>query len=532
MPSINLPLNDVASSVERPVVFDVLRQLMVITGISPKTKIRFYGGEAMSGQFGSYIGQKEPGLNLWPHNENVTIEVDEDFSPEHMLNMQVKGRDTPPVFLDPALRVSLRPAYSTTDVTMRVTYKAQDENQAKRWRNEVRTRIAMGREVNMHTLTYNYALPSVFEALLMHIYELREASAGYGQSFGQWWAQCASPRFTIVTTQVGGSATPVVAGVQAMVQGVFDMDGAPEKPTKDADVGLWSMSFSYKFRYDKPIEMIADYPLAVHQQPIGAKFRQFNNAPIHKKVLQQLSTSGVSLDHFSTNQEMARNLANKGLTLPIIDDWLPAAGTVPNATVKVFTAMCQLKSTDLRTLLNLKQLGDFNLLSDVVTFLEDGEYEYLVGTGTSIFKITVYEGYEVIHFSELEVDSALNVKATRDLDLRKIYHVRFSLYADIMHLQASAVARLLLQPELKLRLVKAINAALTMSGNARGLRKNALNLHDLARLRIDGELPSSYGYSLFQTLFVQSERMENYQPPVTTPVLVERPYVPVPSTPT
>jgi hypothetical protein len=515
------------SSVERPVIYDVIRQLMELTGLSDKTMIRFFGEDAQAAQWGSTIGAAQPYRNLWPHRAAVTIEVEEDFDPNHMLNMAVKDSENPYLFVDRDLNVLVKPAYSPSNVTIKVVYHGVDKNEAQKWRNDVRTRYVQGRELNLHTLTYSYALPAGLEGLLLHVYDLRSNVAPDGLSLGQWWAKCASPKFTKVVTQAGTHPVIVVAETQSNVQGYFDFEGAPERQSKSSEPDMWEVSFSYKFKYDKPIEMNAQYPLVVHQQPLAEQFRQFNNAKPHEDILRQLSLSGQYLNNFTGNAQLAKRLANKGVTLPLEDDWLPLQGTVPSSTVKVLTGMAGISAEDKRSLLDLTDLGNFMLTPEIVAFMKESEYPYMSGHAASIFQITVYEGYNVLPISDIEVTSGLMVRATRDLDLRKLYHVRLGLHGKIIGLQSAAVARLRRYPAIVLLLAKALAGALTESGSYSDLRKSGLNAHDLALLGIQGPIPSTYGYSLFQTMFVVANRMGQYHPAPPIPVTIERPFVPI-----
>lgn len=527
MPNINLPISDLMSTVERPVIYSVLRQLMALTGIAETTLIRFFGEDAKAAQWNSTIGEKSPLQNLWPHRDSLTIEVEEDFDPNHIFNMSVKEPENPYLFVDRDLNVLIHPIYSPTQVMIRVVYHGVDKNEAQRWRNDVRTRVAQGREINMHRLQYSYTLPLAFQALLENVYDLRSAVGSDGLSLEQWWYKCASPKFTSVSTQAGTNPSIVVAETQSMVQGLFDFEGVPEKQNKSEEADMWELAFTYRFKYDKPISMNAKYPLLVHQQPIGAPFRQFNNASLYDKVLRSLSLSGKYFAGFQGDLQMAKYMANKGVTLPLEDDWVPLQGTVPTNTVKAFTGMAAISEQDKRTLIDLKDLGDYQLVSKVLAFMAQSEYPYMTGHATSIFQVTVYEGYNVLPVEDVQVTSDLVVQATRDLDLTKLYHVRLGICAQMVGLTSTAVARLraYADPDLIPLMIQALNGALSAVGKAPDLHKGSLNPHDLGLLGVQNTAPTTYGYSLFQTLFVITDRLSRFQPTSPTPIAIEQPFV-------
>lgn len=529
MPTINSPIKDLLPSVDIPVIYDVIRQLMRITGISPKTIIRFPGEDAKMKQWNSQtIGALSGALNIWPHLDNVRIEVEEDFNPDRILNMAVKAPENPYLFVDRELNVLLNAVYSPTNVTINVIYEGVDKNEAMRWRNDVRTRMAQGREINLHTLKYSYGLPPEFEALLMHIYDLRSNVGSYSDNIEDWWYKCASPKFTVSTDQAGNHATIVVAEQQSMVQGVFDWE-MPEKMRKSTDADMWEVSFAYKFTFDKPIEINAKYPMLVHQQLIGDVFRQYNNFKPYEDILRELQLSGKYLSQFQGDRQIVNSLANKGVTLPIEDDWQPLPKTVPTGTVRVFTALVSISEADKRSLLDLKNLGQFQLVPLLLDFMAAGEYPYMTQHMASILQLTLFEGYDVLDPADFQVNSDLTITATRDLDVRKMYHVRLALNANILSLMPGALSRIkAFGGNLASVLAQALNGALGESGRDPDLKKNALNAYDLGRLGLQGGmLPPSYSYSLFQTLFVVAKRLDEYQPSGANPHAIDHPFVAV-----
>lgn len=526
MPSLQLPINDLMSSVERPVVFDIIRQLMDLTGISDKTLIRFFGEEAKAPQWGSFnVGAVEPYSNLWPHRDNLMIEVEEDFDPNHMLSIATKEVEVPYLFVDRDINFMIKPIYSPSQVTIRMIYRCADKNEAIKWRNDIRARVVRGYEVNLHRLKYSYAFPQAFEALVEHIYDLRSAVGGNGEELGQWWGRCASPKFTKVVTQAGTNPVIVVAETQGNVQGYFDFEAVPDKPTKSNEPEMWELSFGYHFKYDKPIAMTAKYPILIHQQLITELFRQDVRAQKYEAVLKQLSMSGEYLNNFTGDSQLAQHAANAGVYWPLDDDWFPLQGTVPPNTLRVFTGLTCISDEDKRSLLDLTDLGDYQLVQPVLDWFRAGEYAYLSGHASSIFQITVYEGYNVLPLGDFEVTPQLVVRATRDLDLTKLYHVRVAFNAKMVALQTAALDRLRRNRLMADLLAKAINGALTDCGMAADLRKNSLNEQDFALMGLGGRGPSTYGHTLFQTLFVQANRVDAYKPAPSDPQALDRPFI-------
>ena len=123
MPNISLPIEDIHDSVERPVVFSIVREVLELTELSDKTPISFYDDEGKSAQLGSLINSDPNRVNKWPFDERVRIEVEEDFDPASMLTIHTQQPENIPIFLDDTLGIVIKPIYSPTKVVINFNYR-------------------------------------------------------------------------------------------------------------------------------------------------------------------------------------------------------------------------------------------------------------------------------------------------------------------------------------------------------------------------------------------------------------------------
>lgn len=509
MPSINIPIGDLTSTVERPVIYDIIRQMQDLTGISSKTPVHFYGDDAKAPQWNSQqVGGKYQSDNLWPHMENITIEVDEDYTPDRLISSSIKQPDNPFIFIDEEVGTYIKPVYSATDVVIRVKFKARDKNQANRWRNEIRTRTGMNRDINMHEITYSYHLPEEYLGILENLYTLKENINGTGESFKDWFFNHASDRIGNVSDLAGKNVILVVSEKAAGIQGLFDFEGVPDKPEKEDDHEVWTIGFSYKFKYEKPINTVMYYSNFIHQQAVAKKY--LGNAPAYslQNVWKNRPTSAENFAFFQEDNRIFKAMANKGLAIPSFDEFIPR--NIPSTTLKVFTIVTFITPTDKRSLFNLRHLGEFNLDEEVLNFIAASEYPYITKSFNSIFNLHLYENTNIVEDGILTVDSDLNVNATADLDLNKTYRVRLSMGADMSYLTAPALSRLKDFPTVRDKVVSAINLALGSSGNQTDLMKNKLREIDYILLGTKPGNNLMYGSSLAQALFVVANRLSNY----------------------
>ena len=520
MPNITIPISDLLTTVERPVIFDVIRQVQDLTGISSKTQIRYYGEDAKAAQWNSTITKDASKHNLWPHVENLSIEVEDDYAVNRMLSIAVKQPEVPFVFIDEALGMYVKPVYSPQETTIRFKYVTKDRNQAVRWRNEIRTRTAMNRDINMHTVTYGWRFPDVYLDILKSIHTLREAIDGYGDTFERYFDDHTTDRMTTLTNLSATVAMLSVAETQTGIQGFFDFEGVPDKPEKGEEADVWTISFSYKFTYDKPINTVFNYPFLVHQQLIDEKYRFPINIDTVEQQWLSKPSSAQAFANFEISGKEARYRADQGLVIPNFDDFQP--NSIPPSTLRVFTALTSITPQDKKTLLNLGELGDFNLDPDILDFIRTEEYTYMDRVYNSIFCLNLYSEQYLQQEICIRITPNLDVLSLVDLDLRKKYHLRLSMVADMTYLTPGAVSRLKKYPGVLDKIVRSINLALLNSSNQSDVG-NTLRDYDYYVLGFGRGRPLVHG-TLVQTLFITANRTSQYEAPKPLPPTAVNPY--------
>lgn len=480
MPNLVHPIDNVQYSVERPVVYDIARQLLDIMQISHKTPIAFSGDEGKIAQKNSTLYKDHFTENYWPYNEKIYIEVEEEYEKDRILSTAIRGPENILVFNDPALGVSIKPIYSSMEVTIQFKYRAVDRNQANRWRNDMRTRVSMMRDVNLHEIVYHYTLPSIFIPIIREVHRLRENIAGYGESFEDYFSKYLTVNASVVSNFAGNGQMWAVSEKQARVQGYFDFEDAPDKPERDGELDAWDTTVSYRFKYDKPIECHIQYPLMVHQQILDQAYWSPRKTNTFDDIPKTYTLSSGQFHQFEDSTYNQLYSSNKGIAIPEYDEFTP--GAILPASLRVFCAMASLEATDLKTLFNLRELGDVALDSDILAFMSESEYPFMGKEYASIFNLSLYEGSYFKAKNILTVDKNLNVSSTIELNLRKEYHVRLSMIADFSLLKDDALTRLRKFPKVAIKIIAALNAALSEYGNEKDLAKNRLSWDEIKRL--------------------------------------------------
>lgn len=158
MPKVYYSISGSRESVTRPVITQITNQLMEWTGISKKTNIFYPGDNERIAQTGVNITPSET-PNITPHQERLSIEVDENTDQARMISEAVFRPEHFAIFSDEKIGVEIVPVYSSTEVAINFKYRAKDKSSAMRWRDEIRARTSANREMFVHSINYCYLVP-------------------------------------------------------------------------------------------------------------------------------------------------------------------------------------------------------------------------------------------------------------------------------------------------------------------------------------------------------------------------------------
>lgn len=427
MPKLVLTNPGVRDSVTRPVVLDIVRQLLVWTGLPKDTQIIFPGYDDKAVQPGSTI-TNEPEFNYFDSHSQWKISIEETHQEDRALSMAVLYDDNPKIFDDEDARVWMRPSYSPCDVTLRIRSRFTDKDQAIRWREDIRTRVGMNREARVHGISYSYLLPKEFIEVLKVIHAMREVPdmAPYGQTWDEYLAFYFSPKARILSDLIGKNQEWGVAETQARVLGYFNFEMIPDENEKSGDGSTQQIEFTYTFKFDKPVATVMSYPLVINNQLINKKFRPTGPDERIEDNALQYSQSAYAFSYFE-NARVTENIAMPGIAIPDFDEFIPARGTVPTATLRVLTGLTTIDLAAPRDLLDFNQLGNFSLEPDILEFMK-GEAAWMTKWAMSPFHVTVFRNDTPLPREDYMVTPQLMVRLLKDPNLRDEYHVRLALF--------------------------------------------------------------------------------------------------------
>lgn len=451
MPNIVVELPETYSSITRPAITQVAKQLIEVMRLPADTGFEFFG--MAEAQFQPQTTLTDNGIqNKFGFNGRINIEADEQYIEDRTLTTAVKKDNVQFVFYDQRLDVYVKPVYVSCEVTISFRYRAPDRTQAERWRDEFRVRSSQGRAELLHELDYHYPIPDAVNLILHQIHTMRENVAGYGEPLEQWVQEHISGRATTLLTQAGTQPLLAIAERQIGIVGGFNFVAQPEKGAKTGESAPWETGFDYTFMYDKVVAVMAHYPVSIHNQMMDVAFRP--NVPVYELVNQARRPSNERFlyDYFTRlykerTQPLARN------RVPKFDDWI--ANWVAPRTSPVLELLLGVDPDDPRDLVSLLQLGDFEFSPAAIDFLRK-EAPFINRYGHSVFHFQLYRWDKPMADGTVLMDTELNVRSSYDLTLRDVQHLRLCLVTDLSVLTKEAIDRVRKDPTFCIELIKTL----------------------------------------------------------------------------
>jgi hypothetical protein len=447
MPRLVSEIPQTYENIVRPVAIEVARQIAKMLNLPADITVLLPGNAETTLYPNTELGASgtaEPAT--FGHGERITLEIEENPVDDRILTTAVHQKENHPFFLDSAIGVKMYPVYSGTELSFNFKYRANSHTAARRFRNQMLSRTAQMREEILHELNYYYHVPYVFLHVLKHVHTLRERVAGYGESWDKYVQDHITDAATTITDQIGENQALVIRELQTNPLGTFQFIGTTEAEEKEKSSGTYVITFQYKFVFDQVIEVMAEWPLLVHNQLVDEQWRSRPWAsgelvdPNRRKRRPSLSRG--AFDYFTrVYTDPCKVKLMDGYVIPDYDEWRPAF-VIPN-TSTLLVGMIQVDPTAPNVLFDL--MGDLDGYSLDPTLREFilKEAPFMNIKGASVFDLRLYEGDHPMNDGLLSVSVPdLTILSNAEMDLRKTYHVRLALVNDLFTLTPAAWQRL------------------------------------------------------------------------------------------
>lgn len=511
MPSQEFQISSIESSIERPVAYSAINQVMTLLRIPHTTPIRFYGRENANLQPGTAIEDGGIRNNIFPNIANLTIGVSETYDANASGTMQMYSPGVDPIFKDPDLFVTLTPVRRQTQVRIDIQYNAADKTSAESFRNRLMSYWENWTDPQILLLNYRYIIPDEVLTMLSVIHALRERQGGYGQTVEEYLSQYFSTNVSTIKDVYQTKAALAAIESQGNVIGYFDMTAPPEQTNRENEVERYSLAVPFTFVYQKVVSVVLQHPVYVHNQKLPSKYipvyRQ-QNVLDARVVRNQTDQMAFGLTNVARQSAAA---PKDGVAIPPEDkDWIP--GAILPATIRIAT-ICARVANDPRDLLNLeKDMQGFAFTQPLLDFLKQSENQYLNQDYQSVFQLSLYQDFQLMPAGSLVIDNQLNVRTSFDMNIRKTYRLRFSVVGDFDRLSESAKLRIKAFPGMAVALVAIMNEILPGFGSYADIGRNKLTLKDLISIGIPYDpaskmIDENHGIALLPTSNVSASSL-------------------------
>jgi len=437
MPGVNIPLVDTERTILMPVTFSILKQIKEMLNIPDSVTVSVPSSTTdfnLCSITGDTIKDKSSVYG------NMRITVEEQQEPATLNTMATYGLKTLPIINDPDHGFSIYPINATTTLSINITYYAKDKTMLTNWLNNIKIKFAQDARQLYHTLELRYPFPVQFFNLIKTIHQLQENVSPYNRSLKEYINAVSTNRLVFASDSEAINLDILVKDTRHRVMGTYDFDLPSNKIEYDKDTAKWSVEFSYKVTYDKPIALHADYPVMVHQQLIPPEYLT------EYSVMSEIDEISIPRDSQMNSAKLFEVTLidrcyreEKPVIVPLADDF-EYTNKIPYLR-PLIALLCQITESDKRTLFNLEEMEYVKLDNTIIEWLRGGESAYITKTLASFIQLTLYEGNTESRIP-ISVDNNLNVVAGVDLDLRKVYRVVISLVKDCNMLNSRAIKTL------------------------------------------------------------------------------------------
>ena len=440
MPMYNLAIEEIDESVKRPVVYNVIMDLMSLFGLDENVPVIFKGQSPQAAYENSDAqGRYVDGFNRFSAESWLTIE---DYTDEEnettLLSTPVQYIDNKGVFADKELKIFLVPAYVNKRFNVSLSLSGT-EKQIERWRANIKRRTSQGVLNGIHSVKYHYPIPLKFMGFLVDAYDMREKVEGYGDHLGDWLRESFIPTMDVIRSGDGSAPTFVIRETQQPIQGWFDFGTGAPKAEKADEMSRWTLKFQYTFYMDVPETINLTTPLVIHNQMLAAKYIPQPPKMAQLDFIKQhgsYSQEAFNAFRFAASANEYTWSVTPGLSIPTFDDWI---AEMPNAGyVAILRLLIRLDESDLHKVMNLMGLGEWSLNPQCVHYMQTTRSK-LTKPYDNVINLMLHRGDDLLDMNQITVDENLFVRYGRELNLRKSYHLVVTMCTDPNMLTDTAI---------------------------------------------------------------------------------------------
>ncbi len=447
MIKLRTPIEDIENTIISPVIVSVMNELKKILFVDKDTHIKIMNKETEYIAKNWKAGDTKNNSIEGPRDEEVEIEYEISYDDQYLKTTKYRDNRSRHILLDPVTFTNVKSLYLETIVKLNFKIKNKSKINLTNTLNTLRLRFIKNREVNCHDIEYYYILPEFVPVLINNIRFNKDYALGTETSFDEYLSTMVSKGFTFIGNQSGDlkSTSLTFKEVQKGVIGMFKNDMLNSEKVFDKETNMWESSFEYELRFDQPMFYDIEYPTIAYQYKLEETFINLYKLTGDCSIDVNGDYYQGLIKKFNINREAVNIMSRLGnrntyVRIPESDIHIDI---YPQALVtRIFSVQVTINKEDKKSLFNLNDLGDIQVVEDVLDVIRDCEYQYMTDIFESIFYVEIYENDKRMDGDALNIDQYLNVVANEDLDMSKSYRVFFNVIEDLGTLSVTAKKRI------------------------------------------------------------------------------------------
>lgn len=446
MPVIYTSLQENQKTILKSCFFSVIKDVTQAIGVPKDAVVTMHRGVEISRTDNrNNVSIREVQNNpATVSQRRVVAVVQDNYDEDSLTSTVVSQHDSYPIFHDPEIAVSVYPVYVKTMVKMDVSYSCGSKTEAFRVRDDIRVKLSQCRNILHHQVEYNILLPEPVEEFVGDVYDLK--SRLYPQSLEEYFMSNATKRIHFITDMANKENSKIaVHERQVRIVGTFDFTEVPEIEQNN-ETNTYKLTFPYTFTIDVPSGMCMKYPAMICNRLMKYEYLSFvQDRKLAMRAEKERERSGtnsiMSLSHFESHRQVSMRIDDAlPLNVPLFDEFYEKVSHTGYVIIASF--LTDVDETDFKSLLNLRELGEFVMDEALLTHIANGERRWIVQPQTSPFYLALSQDGRHFNNNILEIDEHLNVRSKVKLSLLRPVRVTLSVCIDPTVLLDKAIDRL------------------------------------------------------------------------------------------
>lgn len=441
-----IDLTSTAEHTTVPIAHSIYKDVAMYCGIPESYRVIFLG-EVKNDVFSSNttdsvsIGERRLRSRVMAAGgePSVTVELEEklvDGSFGHTATWQMNNNL---VLNDPVAGFGVKLVTVTTQQNITLSISSDSFNTLSNINKRMLSRAAMGFGNAMHGITYTIALPSLVNDLVEHIGALRGNCIGEAVSSDDYMQAIADSTIAVVRDTSGTTGTWGMVVTQGPILGNVDSEVELVGIKRDESNGMYALAINYKIEYEKPIGMI------IHTYALTYNELLPDWAIAPNKIIPATRSNNMTYAEsaYSTFANPSYKLYDAiGSEVVRIPDFDREEDAKLRPDLVPLCVMLLTVDSDRKTMLDMRDLGEYALSPQLIQWLVSSERNYLFSYGQSLFHLSLSINERTAYSSTMILNSDGVVKSMTALEPCKRHRLTLSLFANADLLNAEYLKRL------------------------------------------------------------------------------------------